>query len=150
MIRVVNGDLLEAGSPFICHQVNCRGVMGSGVAKAIRDKYPEVYTQYKRFCSQYKGDLLGRVQYVPTDTGKIVVNLFAQENFGYAGKCYTDYDALRKCLEELRDNIATSTEIAFPYLMGCYRGGGDWNIVYAMLEDIFAAHNVVLYRMDVG
>lgn len=150
MIRVVNGDLLEADSPFICHQVNCQGVMGSGVAKAIRDKYPEVYTQYKRFCRRYKGDLLGRVQYASTATGKIVVNLFAQEKFGYDGKCYTDYDALRKCLEELRDNIATSTEIAFPYLMGCHRGGGDWNIVYAMLEDIFAAHNVVLYRKDVG
>ena len=101
MIRVINGDLLEADSTFICHQVNCRGVMGSGVAKAIRDKYPEVYTQYKRFCSQYKGDLLGRVQYVPDRYWEDCSQSVAQENFGYAGKCYTDYDALRKCLEEL-------------------------------------------------
>lgn len=150
MIRVINGDLLEADSTFICHQVNCQGVMGSGVAKAIRDKYPEVYNEYKSFCNRHKGDLLGRVQYVTTATGRAVVNIFAQENFGYDGKCYTDYEALRHCLEALRDKADTSEEIAFPYLMGCHRGGGDWNTVYSMMEEIFENHSVVLYRKDVG
>lgn len=150
MIRVINGDLLESDSTFICHQVNCQGVMGSGVAKAIRDKYPEVYNEYKSFCNQHKGDLLGRVQYVTTATGRVVVNIFAQENFGYDGKCYTDYEALRHCLEALRDKADTSEEIAFPYLMGCHRGGGDWNTVYSMMEEIFENHSVVLYRKDVG
>lgn len=150
MIRVVDGDLLEANSPYICHQVNCQGVMGSGVARAIRSKYPEVYYAYKDFSLQHKENLLGKVQYAITDTGKVVCNLFAQENFGADGKCYTDYDALRACLEALRDNIDPKDEIAFPYLMGCYRGGGDWNIVYSMMEEIFVDHNVVLYRKDVG
>jgi hypothetical protein len=27
--------------------------------------------------------------------------------------------------------------IAFPYKMGCHRGGGDWDIVYKMIEDAF-------------
>lgn len=150
MIRVVDGDLLEAKSPYIGHQVNCMGVMGSGVARAIRSKHPEVYHAYKDFCEHNKGYLLGKVLYVITDSGRVVCNLFAQENFGTDGKCYTDYDALRECLETLRDDISTGYEIALPYLIGCYRGGGDWGIVYPMLEDIFVAHNLVLYRKDVG
>ena len=34
----------------ICHQVNCRGAMNSGVAKAVREKWPEVYVNYKFWC----------------------------------------------------------------------------------------------------
>ena len=34
MIKVVNGSLLDATEDILCHQVNCQGVMGSGVALA--------------------------------------------------------------------------------------------------------------------
>ena len=40
------GNLLDTNCQYICHQVNCQGKMNSGVAKIIRDKWPEVYTQY--------------------------------------------------------------------------------------------------------
>ena len=46
MIRYVKGDITESNCDIICHQVNCRGAMNSGVAKAIREKWPEVYEQY--------------------------------------------------------------------------------------------------------
>jgi nicotinamidase-related amidase len=31
----------------IAHQVNLMGVMGAGLAKQIKQKYPTVYAQYK-------------------------------------------------------------------------------------------------------
>ena len=40
MIKIFEGDLLESGANFICHQVNCQGVMGSGVAKQIKEQFP--------------------------------------------------------------------------------------------------------------
>ena len=43
MITYKNGDLLESNCNFICHQVNCQGVMGSGIAKQIRNLFPFVY-----------------------------------------------------------------------------------------------------------
>ena len=46
MIRVVKGNLLDAREIVIAHQVNCQKKMNSGVAKAIREKYPEVYEKY--------------------------------------------------------------------------------------------------------
>lgn len=36
MIEIVNGDLLQSNLPLIAHQTNCLGVMGAGIAKAIK------------------------------------------------------------------------------------------------------------------
>ena len=65
------------------------------------------------------------------------MNLFAQENYGYDGKCYTNYDALRECLNDVKYVCSEDTIVAIPYLMGCHRGGGDWNVVYKMIEEVF-------------
>ena len=47
------GNLLDAQTDVIAHQVNCQGVMGSGVAKQIRDKWPRVYDSYVTYCYDY-------------------------------------------------------------------------------------------------
>lgn len=140
MIKHIKCDIFKSGADVICHQVNCQGVMGSGIAKQVREKYPWVYAHYKQLCKTYqskKESLLGMAQgtYINEDTK--IINLYAQLNYGYDGKCYTDYDALRKALTHVacwyNKNI-----IAIPYLMGCHRGGGDWNTVYKMIEEVFA------------
>lgn len=138
MIKHIKCDIFESGADVICHQVNCQGVMGSGIAKQVREKYPVVYETYKELCGQDKPkNLLGIAQPVQANDKTIIVNIFAQENFGYDGKCYTDYDALREGFKTVRDNNKDDV-IAIPYLMGCHRGGGDWNIVYKMIEEIFS------------
>lgn len=138
MIKHVKCDIFESGADIICHQVNCQGVMGSGIAKQVRERYPEVYEFYHAMCIAYEpSELLGRVFSGGVSDTLYIANLFAQENFGYDGKCYTDYNALRQCLQEVANNHKNQT-IAIPYLMGCHRGGGDWNIVYKMIEEVFA------------
>ena len=42
----IKGDLLEADLDYYCHQVNCQGKMGSGIAKSIKEKWPIVYDKY--------------------------------------------------------------------------------------------------------
>lgn len=137
MIKHIKCDIFESGADIICHQVNCQGVMGSGVAKQVKERYPELYEFYHITCELLEpSELLGRVICIEVDDGLWIANLFAQENFGYDGKCYTDYKALHQCLEEIADNNKDKI-IAIPYLMACHRGGGDWNIVYKMIEEIF-------------
>lgn len=73
-VKVVDGDLFSTKAKYICHQVNCQGKMGSGVARQIREKYPTVYQWYKVKCSEgarekerfgvSKSPLLGQVQMV--------------------------------------------------------------------------------------
>lgn len=77
-----NDDILNTKAQVIAHQVNCLGVMGAGVAKAIRDKYPAAYLQYKRLCSE-PFDPLGACQMAKTEDG-YVANLFGQ--YGIAAR----------------------------------------------------------------
>lgn len=152
MIHVVHGDVLNSGSKFICHQVNCQGKMGSGVAKQIREKYPVVYTKYKRVCDRYseKERLMGRILNVPINEDKVIVNIFGQLDYGYDGKRHTDISALRRACEELSDIVQFGETIAMPYRIGCGLGGGDWGEVMDMLSEVFRDHLLTLYKMPTG
>ena len=77
MIKHIKCDIFESGADVICHQTNCQGVMGSGVAKQVREKYPQVYEQYKRVCASGER-LLGRTQIVPISATQSIANLFGQ------------------------------------------------------------------------
>lgn len=150
MIKIVNGNIVSAKEQIIAHQVNCKGVMGSGAARAIRNKFPIVYEEYKKICDTVKentSELLGCNQYVtvPKDK-KIIVNMFAQDGYG-RDKQYTDYDALEMCFRELARK--SRMPIAMPYKIGCGRGGGDWDkVVYPMICNIFKDNDVVLYKIQ--
>lgn len=140
MIKHIKCDIFESGADIICHQVNCRGEMNTGVAAQVRQRYPWVYAEYKQFVklAVVPAMLLGIYQQVYINETQVILNIFGQLNFGYDGECYTDY----KKLEEAINNIAEDEDykgkiIAFPYLMGCHRGGGDWEIVYKIIEDAF-------------
>lgn len=131
MIKTVVGDLLDATEDIIVQQVNCRSVMGSGVAKAIYTRWPEVKTEYHKFCRRSTSpyDLLGKVQLIDVEPGKAVANVFGQLNYGRtAGKVYTDYVALTKAFDQLRTAFHDKS-LAFPYNFGCGLANGSWSVV---------------------
>ena len=140
MTKYVKCDIFESGADVICHQVNCQGVMGSGIAKQVREKYPLVYEKYHLECSKNVSDnLLGGALILPANETIYIANLFGQDKYGYDRKCYTDYKALESALFETAvwATINEKTKIAIPYKIGCARGGGDWNIVYEIITRMF-------------
>ena len=140
MIKHIKCDIFESGADVICHQVNCQGVMGSGVAKQVREKYPEVYKYYMSECKKHSvEEILGATQLIQINETTHIANLFGQNHYGYDGKVYTDYKALGDAIFETAvwATLNEKKTIAFPYLMGCHRGGGDWNIVYKIIEEVF-------------
>lgn len=136
MFSVVQQDLLTSNSEVIAHQVNCKGVMGAGLALQIRRVYPIVFTKYAKACNMMS-DLLGKIQIVHTPK-HVVANLFAQEAYG-RDRRYTDYDALTSCLVKLRDYMRTNelTSLALPYGIGCGLAGGNWQVVESILNKVF-------------
>ena len=141
-IIYINGNILDAQTDVIAHQVNCQGVMGSGVAKQIRDKWPRVYDSYVTYCYDYiacTNELLGECQLVQINDNQYVANLFGQNYYGRDGKRYTSYDgiydALTSLAVQMMDNGMES--LAIPYGMSCGLGGGDWHIIMAMIESVF-------------
>ena len=154
MIYCRKGDLLESECDYICHQVNCQGKMNSGIAKAIRETWPivfEKYSNYYKSCNDLNLSMLGEIQLVKINDSQFICNLFSQEYYGYDGRRYTSYDAFWNCLNELKLQIPKGTKIAFPYGIGCVRGGANWNIVYKMIEEVLGEdYEVEIRRLDVG
>ena len=145
MIKIVEGNLLEAKEEYICHQVNCQGVMGSGGALQIKKKYPQAYEDYVTLCKETNNSMLGYDQYVRIDKNKCIVNLFGQDKYGY-GKRQTNYIALVMAITNVLEHVDVS--IAIPYNMGCDRGGADWNKLYFILEVLAEdfEHDIVVYK----
>ena len=142
-IKYITGNLLDSDAPIIAHQVNCEGVMGAGVAKYIREKYFDIMITYSKWCKNYTTQsLLGKVLDYFTDTNQIIVNCFAQAKTG-SGRM-TNYEAFYTCLENLKDEAdyygdcyGFEHRIAFPYKIGCGLGGGDWEVILAMIKSVF-------------
>lgn len=146
MVKLVNGDLLDAKETYIAHQVNCYGVMGRGIALQIKNKYPDVFRRYQDYCNEHKvKNLIGRLLFIPTDDGKVICNLFGQERFD-SSRQYTDIAALSKAMTSLAKIVPESEHIAMPYQIGCGNGGTNWKIVHSIIQDIFKNHTVVLYK----
>lgn len=152
----INGDLMDSKETIICHQVNCQGRMGSGVALAIKNKFPTAYQNYRLRCTS--GSLfLGSCQIVPipenernTEALQFVANMAAQDCYGSDGKRYTDYEAFYKCLEKIASfcKDGSISSVAFPHGIGCGLGGGSWDIIYLMIQKVFenTEVQVVIYK----
>jgi O-acetyl-ADP-ribose deacetylase (regulator of RNase III) len=150
-------DILKSDANIICHQVNCHGVMGRGLAKAIKNKYPKVYENYRRICKQYeskKQSLLGQVVWgMITPDDKIIANLFGELDYGGDGKRYTDYNALESAFKEVyravtsKNSTIKGMTIAIPYNIGCGLGGGDWNVVYKIIEKVFKDYDITICKI---
>jgi O-acetyl-ADP-ribose deacetylase (regulator of RNase III) len=147
-----DGDIFKGSETFKVHQVNCKGAMGAGIAKQVRNDYPEVYYSYKKACemTDESSKLLGMVQVVQTKKGFYIVNLFGQDDYySPTGRC-TNYEAFYTGLEKIKTYIIEKNlpkEIAFPCRIGSALAGGDWDVIYAMICSVFnnTDFNVVIY-----
>lgn len=140
-IKNIDGNLLDSTAEYIVHQVNCLGVMGSGVALAIRNKWPVVCEEYEKLfknSDEWSRELLGRIQIVKVNEVQSVVNLFGQASCGY-GERFTSYDAVDDALRKLSKNCKENgiKSIALPYRMSSDRGGANWNIILEMVKQHF-------------
>lgn len=152
MVNYVKGNLLDSNCDYICHQVNCQGVMGSGIAKQIRERWPEVYRSYRAFYEDSIEcciNMLGRIDIADTIDGHSVINMFTQQFCGYDGKRYTSYDAFVTALETIRYRIPIGYTIGFPKGIGCGLGGGNWKVISALIEEILGKYyDVFIYELE--
>lgn len=107
--------------------------MGAGIAKQIKQRYPEAYEADQNFPIPIGSrKRLGRFSKAQVGN-RLIYNLYGQYDYG-RGK-HTELDmlekAVRSMLEDLRHHEG---KIGFPYGMGAGLGGGDWNEIESMLQ----------------
>lgn len=131
-------DLAEQGEfDLIVHGCNCFNTMGAGIAKEIKQRYPQVY---KADLATAKGDRskLGTITHARC--GKFyIVNAYTQFNYGNSGFKLFDNQAFEKCLDSIKRFVLYGTEdylvnIGFP-LIGCGLAGANPSEVIEILED---------------
>lgn len=139
----------------IAHQANCQKTMGSGVAKVIREAYPEAYaadlaapgTPRERL-GTFSMALVGvdDPRFGQKQLGAIY-NLYGQLYYGYdTMKQYTNYAALDEAMRSMAAQVPAGMWIGMPKL-GCGLAGGNWKVVEALIDENFKNHNVIVYEL---
>ncbi len=135
MITYLTHDLTKTTRGVVAHGCNCQGVMGSGVAKAIRATWPIAYERYKSVADGYKQAKqsplgLACIVNVGDDDAPInslfVSNMFTQEFYGGDGRRYADPAAIETAL---RATLVFCNGADLPLYMpkiGCGLGGLSW------------------------
>jgi O-acetyl-ADP-ribose deacetylase (regulator of RNase III) len=53
-IQYQRGDIFDSRAQVIVNPVNCKGVMGKGLAFAFKQRYPEMFAAYQQQCRMGK------------------------------------------------------------------------------------------------
>jgi len=123
-IHYQKGDIFEGTTQVIVNTVNCKGVMGKGLALAFKQRYPEMFSVYQQECKS--GRLrIGRPTLYQKSTPWIL-NFPTKDNW----KANSKLEYLEKGLEYFVNNYkqAGITSIAFPKL-GVQNGKLSWDEV---------------------
>jgi O-acetyl-ADP-ribose deacetylase (regulator of RNase III) len=154
MIVYKQGDVLQALKDGIVdaviHQTNCQGVMGSGIARQIREDFPIAYKIYKEQESQGWLKLgrfsVAKIQREGLEDG-CIINVAGQDEYSDRTKCNTNYAALASALWTLARSNQSDMVIAFPKI-GAGLGGGDWRVIEAIIESAFYDQTVYVYTLQ--
>jgi len=134
------GNLLEQEDlTHMAHQANLYKTFGSGIARAIKEKFPRAYEADQRSVG-----VLGT--WSVSDGTPTIFNLYTQKGISSVDRV-TSYDHLDTTLRALERNLAVSqrpVRLGIPDHLGCGLAHGDWKIVLAMLQSIFETSNVQL------
>jgi O-acetyl-ADP-ribose deacetylase (regulator of RNase III) len=146
-IEYRQGDLFATDIKYILHGCNSKGVMGSGVAKAVRNIYPDAYDAYTIWCS--KGFRLGTSLLVHTKD-KTIINAVTQQSYGRVSiqtsnnpVRHVSYDAVSDIFKQL-ETLIPSSVVAMPKI-GSALGGGDWSVLSAIIESECKTIKPVVY-----
>jgi len=151
MIQTKHGDLLQAKG-LIVHRVNSQGVMASGVAKQIRETYPEAYKHYIASIEYNGKGVTGYCTYYRHSNDTVIVNAVTQKYYGRdSSVTYVSYDAVRKCFREINKVLPAFpniTDINFPKI-GAGLGNGNWDVISKIIdEEIDDRYNKILWLIE--
>jgi O-acetyl-ADP-ribose deacetylase (regulator of RNase III) len=165
-IETIKGNLLDfpqhhtldpdryIGINNIAHSCNCQNVMGGGIAKQIKSRYPQAYEadtevhmrkeydtldEYTRLLGQYSKAEVG------LEGGRQgrVYNLYTQSAYGTHER-QVNYEYFWKALKEMQEDLLFIQHetgqrqiLGLPHGISCGLAGGNWKIIKEMIDDIF-------------
>jgi len=131
-ISLKRGNLFNSKAQTLCNAVNTVGVMGAGIAKEFKSRYPEMFADYKQRCEE-KRVLVGEPYcWKPADGVAHWVLIFPTKQHW---RNPSQIEWLESGLQHLNESYEKwgISSLAMPAL-GCSLGGLDWKQVRPIME----------------
>ena len=128
MMKFIQGDIFESKAQTLVATVNCVGIMGKGLAKEFKERFPEMFKEYARACK--KGELRQGVLLVYNELNKKILCFPTKDNWKGPSKYEFIEAGLKTLCEHYKEWGITS--IAIPPL-GSGLGGLDWKKVRELI-----------------
>ena len=125
-VTVKVGDIMEAKTQTIVNTVNCVGIMGTGLAKQMKVRYPGMFERYKELCDMGKLNIGSLYLYKIPDSDRMILNFPTKEHWKNGSRIEYIVAGLRKFCDKYEDFGISS--IAFP-MLGCRNGGLKADVV---------------------
>ena len=141
MKHIKFGNMLNVEHGILVHGCNAQGVMGSGIALAVKTKYPAAFDAYRAACASLKPEeRLGKSVFVNVSDYIYVANCITQFDFGKDGRKYVNYQAIQQCFTDVAAKAKKDhLDVHYP-LIGAGLGGGDWAVISNIIDAVFAKH----------
>jgi O-acetyl-ADP-ribose deacetylase (regulator of RNase III) len=145
-IAIKQGDIFESGADILVNPVNCKGVMGAGLALEFKKRFPDMYKYYRWLC---EGQMLklGHVDFCPQLENNPIIVLFPTKyNWAEKSRLATIGNGMEDFVRQMR--LFPDKSIALPAL-GCGLGGLSPKRVLPLmvekLRPLKASHEVLIY-----
>ena len=140
--REIRGNIFSSDSDALVNTINCKGVMGKGIALEFRRRFPDMFVEYQRSCRE---GLIRPGQIWPYERScPIVLNFAIKDHWRFPSRV----DWIEQCLisfANLRKELELKS-VSFPW-MGAMNGG----IPIETIKDLMRRHLASLpdVRIDV-
>lgn len=149
-MKTLNGDLIEfslSGTfDVIIHGCNCLCSMDAGIAKAIKEHFPEAF---EADCATVSGDKSksGSISFATVERNGytfVVVNAYTQYHWKGSG-VLADYDAIQSAMCLVKNQFS-GKRIGYPKI-GAGLAKGDWKIISEIINEELEGedHTLVKY-----
>lgn len=155
MIINKEGDLFRALSSGeidrAVHCCNSHGKMNSGVAKQVREQYPNTFKAYIKSLKDFESSVRDPMGSISWNLGDGILNIIGQRNYGYDGKRYGHYGHIAAGLNSAMQMkvLTADTRVGFPYKFACDRAGCNWDIILELIEGLIVpvVKDVYIYKL---
>lgn len=150
-LKYLKKNIFEVEVDAVVNTVNCKGVMGKGLALEFKKKFPEMYQEYKEKCD--KGELrigyihLFQIKQRKLDTKfKYILNFPTKNHWRHKSKKEFIEKGLAFFNEHADEYLSKGIKsVAFPKL-GCHYGGLSWlNDVKPLMEKYLKNSKLDIY-----